>query len=148
MALVKAAAEMARVVRPGGWMAAYMWDLPGGGFPLRPVAAALQSLGLGVPAQPGVEVSRLQALHALWQGAGNEATETRVIRITVAYADFDDFWDSISGPDGPSGNAIGKLPADARDRLKRICASNCRKARTEGSSIRRMPTPSKARPAR
>ena len=32
----KAAAEMARVVRPGGWVAAYMWDLPGGGAPTYP----------------------------------------------------------------------------------------------------------------
>ena len=32
----KAVAEMARVVRPGGWVATYMWDIPGGGVPLLP----------------------------------------------------------------------------------------------------------------
>ena len=34
---VKAVAEMARVVRPGGWVAAYMWDVPGGGLPIEPI---------------------------------------------------------------------------------------------------------------
>ena len=31
------AAEMARVVRPGGSVAAYMWDIAGGGVPVRPI---------------------------------------------------------------------------------------------------------------
>lgn len=35
-----AAAEMARVVRPGGWVATYMWDLPGGGVPVDPIYKA------------------------------------------------------------------------------------------------------------
>lgn len=33
----KAVAEMARVVRPGGWVAAYMWDIAGGGVPVHPL---------------------------------------------------------------------------------------------------------------
>jgi ubiquinone/menaquinone biosynthesis C-methylase UbiE len=33
----KAVSEMARVVRPGGWVATYMWDVPGGGTPVDPV---------------------------------------------------------------------------------------------------------------
>ena len=42
----KAAAEMARVVRPGGWVAAYMWDGPGGGTPVHPIYLALESMGM------------------------------------------------------------------------------------------------------
>src|SRR6516225_3895252 len=34
---MKALQEMMRVVRPGGRIAAYMWDLPGGGIPIEPV---------------------------------------------------------------------------------------------------------------
>jgi ubiquinone/menaquinone biosynthesis C-methylase UbiE len=33
----KAAAEMARVVRPGGQVASYMWDVPGGGVPVNAI---------------------------------------------------------------------------------------------------------------
>ena len=32
----KGVAEMARVVRPGGTVAAYAWDIEGGGAPLEP----------------------------------------------------------------------------------------------------------------
>ncbi|MGH6741937.1 MAG: SAM-dependent methyltransferase, partial [Bradyrhizobium sp.] len=46
--------------------------------------------------------------------------ETRVIRIHIRYADFDDFWDSNSVPVGPVGVAIARLSAAERDRLKAI----------------------------
>src|SRR4051794_27541782 len=42
----KAVSEMARVVRPGGAVAAYMWDVPGGGVPVHPIYLALESMGL------------------------------------------------------------------------------------------------------
>ena len=45
----KAASEMARVVRPGGWVATYMWDIPGGGSPIAPLNRAARSLGLSPP---------------------------------------------------------------------------------------------------
>ena len=40
----KAVAEMARVVRPGGLIATYMWDIAGGGLPLAPVGRALKAM--------------------------------------------------------------------------------------------------------
>src|ERR1700692_3246273 len=42
----KAAWEMARVVKPGGAVATYMWDVPGGGMPTNPMYEALDSLGI------------------------------------------------------------------------------------------------------
>ena len=33
----KGVAEMARVVKPGGTVAAYAWDMLGGGFPQEPI---------------------------------------------------------------------------------------------------------------
>ena len=41
----KGLAEMARVTRPGGTIAAYAWDMHGGGFPLEPLQAELRALG-------------------------------------------------------------------------------------------------------
>ena len=49
---VKAAAEMARVVRPDGWVATYMWDVPGGGLPVEPINVAMSSLGMNLPSVP------------------------------------------------------------------------------------------------
>jgi SAM-dependent methyltransferase len=114
----KAVAEMARVVRPGGRVGTYMWDIPGGGVPVHPVSVAMESLGMPNPRPPGAEVSRRDALQALWRHAGLEAIETRVIRIPVAYRDFDDFWDSNSVPVGPHGKAIQAMPPAAREQVR------------------------------
>jgi hypothetical protein len=71
---VKAATEMTRVVQPGGWVATYMWDLPGGGIPVEPMFRALKSLGIAVKARnffPGGSVVRgIQVTGTFRQGDG------------------------------------------------------------------------------
>jgi SAM-dependent methyltransferase len=115
---LKAAREMARVVKPGGVVASYMWDIPGGGFPIRPLAAAMKSLGLAEPVRPNVEASRRDNMEAFWREAGLRAVETIVIRIRVAFADFDDFWESSTIPVGPSGKALAEMSPATREQLK------------------------------
>ena len=39
----KGVAEMVRVVRPGGMVAAYVWDMLGGGYPLDPIHVELRA---------------------------------------------------------------------------------------------------------
>ena len=56
-------------------------------------------------------------MRALWEDAGLELIESRVIRIPVVYSDFDDFWDSNSLPVGP-GKAIHEMSATAREQLR------------------------------
>jgi len=125
----KAVAEMVRVVRPGGWVVTYMWDIPGGGLPPAPLRKAIQALGLGaVTASPGYEVSRLANLHALWREAGLEMIEDCRIDIEVSYADFDDFWESNTGLGSPSSQIVRALaPADCervRDWLRKSLPQN------------------------
>ncbi len=114
----KAAGEMARVVRPGGCVATYMWDIPGGGLPLEPIHKAMHSLGIALPTPPGFAISRQDKMRAIWEQAGLQSVEARVIRITIAYSGFDDFWDSNAVPVGPAGQAISKLAPAAREQLK------------------------------
>src|SRR6516164_5429862 len=102
----KAVAEMTRVVRPGGWVATYMWDILNGGSPTTPIYTAIESLGSTLPVRPNPAASRLEAMHGFCEMAGLEAIETRVIRIPVRYADFDDFWDSNTVPVGPQGKVM------------------------------------------
>lgn len=115
---VKAACEMARVVKPGGTVATYMWDFPGGGFPLHPMIKALADLGITPAAGSNPEASRMEAMRAVWQAAGLQAIDTRIIRVPIVYADFDDFWDSNSVPLGTYGKAIADLSPSARDAMK------------------------------
>src|SRR5690348_3737400 len=88
----KGVAEMARVVRPGGTVAAYAWDLLGGGFPLEPIRAELRAMGIDPPLPPSASASRTDALSELWAAAGLAAIETRPISVERHFADFDDFW--------------------------------------------------------
>lgn len=88
----KGVEEMVRVVRPGGIVATYVWDMVGGGFPLDPILVEMRAMGLAPPRPPQVDVSRLEALHGLWTGVGLEAVEMREIAVTRTFADFDDFW--------------------------------------------------------
>jgi len=108
----KGLAEMRRVTRPSGTVAAYAWDMPGGGFPLEPLQAELRALGQKYMLPPNAEVSRLPALRKLWADGGLEAVEAREFTVLRTYASFDEFWaTSLTSPS--TGGAIAKLaPAD------------------------------------
>lgn len=117
-------AEMARVVRPGGTVTAYAWDMPGGGFPYAPVQAALRASGTELPVPPSPEASRVDVLEALWRGAGLADVDTRVITVQRTFADFDDYWGAILHAPSlgrqlaaiPPG-AVARFRAELRERL-------------------------------
>jgi SAM-dependent methyltransferase len=114
----QAAAEMTRVVRPGGLVATYMWDSPGGGVPVDPIYVAMESMGMTSVRPPNPTVSRREAMQQLWEEAGLDSIDTQVIRIPVVYSDFDDFWDSNAVPIGPQGKIIAGMSASAREELR------------------------------
>ena len=93
----KGIAEMARVVRPGGMVSAYAWDMAGRGSPLDPFQSEINALGHKTMRAPAAAASRLEALHQLWSGAGLEQIETRVIAVQRSFADFEELWTSHSG---------------------------------------------------
>lgn len=113
----RATAEMARVVRPGGSVSTYAWDLLGGGFPYAPVQEELAALGVPTQWPPSAEASRLEQLHALWTGAGLVDVETCAFTVQQHFDDFEAFWRTAQkGPRLAPG--LGGLPAPARDELK------------------------------
>lgn len=94
---VKGVAEMARVVCPGGTVAAYAWDMPGGGFPYEALHSEMRELGLAIPSPPNPDASKMDVLRDLWTGAGLELIETRIITVQRTFADFDDYWTTTLG---------------------------------------------------
>jgi len=119
-------AEMARVVRRGGVVAAYAWDMPGGGFPYEALWSELHAAAMPVPMPPSPDASSLDAMRNLWTGAGLIEVETRELTVQRTYADFDDYWTTILG--GPSvgptlkamdAQKIQHLKARMRERLPR-----------------------------
>jgi len=141
----KGVAEMKRVVRSGGTVAAYAWDMLGGGFPLEPLLSEVRAMGFTVPQPPSAAASRVAALRELWTSAGLTAVETREIAVERTYRDFDEFWTtSIIGspslsaavatmpPDAVAqlkARVRDKLPTDAAGRLVRSARANAMKGR-------------------
>jgi ubiquinone/menaquinone biosynthesis C-methylase UbiE len=112
----KGVAEMARVVRPGGIMAAYAWDMFGGGFPLEPIFAELRAMNIAPPKAPSEDASRMENLRVLWSTAAATEIETRVITVNRTFASFDEFWNIAMT--SSVGTIIGKMPATDVDGLK------------------------------
>lgn len=120
----KAVAEMVRVVRPGGSVAAYAWDMRGGGFPWEPVQVELRALGQKIVYPPSADASRINTMHQLWTNAGITDVETREIIVQRTFQDFDEFASiGLNTPSiGPivramSPSDVDKLKARLRDQL-------------------------------
>lgn len=114
----KGVAEMARVVCAGGPVAAYAWDMEGGGFPYEALHAEMRGMGVEVPTPLSPGASRIDAMRDLWMGAGLDSVETREINVRRTFNDFDDYWATVLG--GPS---VGpRLAAMAPDDLARLRA--------------------------
>jgi SAM-dependent methyltransferase len=114
----KAVTEMKRVVKPGGTVAAYMWDFAGGGFTLRPLNEALTGMGVNLPLTPGQMNSRREALLMFFETAGLVDIELRTIEIEVSYPDFDNYWGAQTALSNPTVQAIRKMSGPDVERLK------------------------------
>lgn len=110
-------AEMARVVRPGGWVTAYSWDMTGGGFPYALLQQEMRALGVAPLTPPSPEASRLDVLLSLWRDAGLVEVETREIPAQRTFESFEDYWETVLG--GPSvGGRIKTMSPEQTVRLQ------------------------------
>jgi len=116
----KAVAEIARVVRPGGQVATYMWDIMGGGFTMEPIREALGELGVSTPMY-GAEGTRPEKMSDLWENAGLDGIVVRRIDVQLTYASFDDFWRANTGTPNTIFKAIAALsPAEVKQLRARL----------------------------
>ena len=119
----KGLGEMIRVTRPGGTVAAYVWDIPGGGFPADAIWAELAAIGQPVPPPPSAEISSMDALKALWS-SGLDQVETKVIDVERSFTGFDDYWDACMGSSATkaavqalSAQQVAQVKARVRERI-------------------------------
>jgi SAM-dependent methyltransferase len=118
----KGIAEMVRVVRPGGIVATYIWDMMGGGFPLAPIFEEIRASGLSPPRPPQLDASRMEILRGLWSAAGLEDVETREITVQRTFADFDEFWRICMKAVSLNAIVAALAPADAENLRNRVRA--------------------------
>jgi len=62
----KAVSEMVRVTKPGGLVAAYLWDIAGAGLPMAPIGIELRALGTPASTPPSARVSKMENMRAAW----------------------------------------------------------------------------------
>ena len=113
--------EMRRVTRPGGTVAACVWDYGGGRGPASTLWRGADELGWSAPDEsdlPGVREGQLVTLFAQ-AGLGELRAET--LTVTVRYPSFEGWWQPLTLGVGPAGTYVASLDAGRRAALRRHC---------------------------
>jgi SAM-dependent methyltransferase len=114
--------EMGRVTRPGGVVAACVWDHDGGGSPLSICWAAARELDPAVVDESGLAGAREGHLEELATEAGLRQVEADLLTVQVTFASFEEWWEPYTFRIGPLGDYIAGLDDAGREALRARCA--------------------------
>jgi len=117
----KALDEMIRVTRPGGTVAAAVWDYGQDMEMLRVFWDEAISLD---PAMAGrderhMPLCRKGELSALWRAHGLQDVSEQALTIQTRFVSFDDYWWPFLERQGPAGTHVGALSDSEREELRR-----------------------------
>jgi SAM-dependent methyltransferase len=113
--------EMQRVTRPGGTVAAAVWDYAAEMTLLRrfwDAAVALDPSAADDDEGRCMPFCTADALGDLWTTAGVADVRVRPVVVAAGYDDFEDLWQPLELGVGPSGAYAAALPAERRTALK------------------------------
>ena len=113
--------EMARVTRPGGVVAACVWDHAGGQGPLSLFWEAARGLDPEVEDESHLAGARAGHLTELLQAAGLQAVEETSLGVSVEHPSFDDWWEPFTFGVGPAGAYTARLQPDRQAELRERC---------------------------
>ena len=115
-------AEMRRVVRPGGTVAACTWDYADGMTMLRTFWDAARDVDPDSPDEAlTMQFTTERQLSELWESAGLTDIRTRSLEVSTEYADFEDYWQPFMLGVGPGGAYAASLDAERLERLRDGC---------------------------
>jgi SAM-dependent methyltransferase len=117
----QAAAEFARVVKPGGLAAAYLWDYADGMAMMRyfwDAAVSLDPAAAELDEGRRFQICRPEPLGELWNDAGLEDVAVRAVEVPTTFADFDDYWTPFLGGQAPAPGYVTSLPEERRAELR------------------------------
>ena len=117
----KAMAEMIRVARPGGTIAAYVWDYAGEMQFLRrfwDAAAAVDPAAVELDEGRRFPLCNLEALRTLFLEVGLAGVGVHAIDVPTTFRDFDDLWQPFLGGAGPAGSYVVSLSSDRQEALR------------------------------
>jgi SAM-dependent methyltransferase len=116
-----AVAELRRVTRPGGTVAAYVWDYADGMQPIRAFwDAAIQLAPAASELDEAVRfpLCRPDRLCDLFAGSGLSEVSALSIDAAATFRDFDEYWTPFLSGVGPAPGYCASLPADQREALR------------------------------
>jgi SAM-dependent methyltransferase len=117
-----AVAEMRRVVRAGGVLAACTWDHGGEMWIIRTFWDAALALDPAVRTEARVlPYTERASLEELWRRAGLGSVSTAPLAIEANYSDFDDYWQSFLTGTGPAGAYCVSLDGRGQAALRAEC---------------------------
>lgn len=117
----RALAEMVRVARPGGTVAAYVWDYAGQMQLIRHfwnAAVALDPTALELDEGRRFPLCQPEPLAALFRSAGLRQVQTRAIDVPTLFRNFDDYWSPFLGGQGPAPGYVMSLSEARRAALR------------------------------
>jgi SAM-dependent methyltransferase len=113
--------EMARVTKPGGVVAACVWDFAGNRSPLSTFWTAVEEVDPDATTESGLAGAREGHLVRLATEAGLHEVEESLLTVTVPYPSFVDWWEPYTLGVGPAGAYLSEVDVATRDRVHRRC---------------------------
>src|SRR5215469_12080425 len=101
--------EMGRVTRPGGVVAACVWDHAGGRGPLSTFWQAVRELDPGADDESDLAGAREGDLARLCAQAGLGPARAGTLTVRARHATFDDYWEPFTLGVGPAGAYAASL---------------------------------------
>lgn len=113
--------EMGRVTRPGGLVAACVWDLAGNRSPLSTFWSVVREIDPTATTESGLAGARSGHLVELATAAGLADAVGTTLVVTVPYADFDDWWEPYLLGVGPAGTYLAAADDARREQIRERC---------------------------
>lgn len=114
-------AEMIRVTRPGGRIAAYVWDFARGMQLARyfwNAAIELDRSAEALDQGRRYPLCHPDRLRTLFVGAGMASVDLQALEIPTLFQDFDDYWMPIENGHGRASEYFATLAPEHRERLR------------------------------
>lgn len=114
-------AEMRRVTRSDGVVAACVWDHAGGTGPLSPFWDVVREFDPDVTDESGLVGSRGGDLAGLFESAGLREVEETALTARLEHPTFEEWWEPFTFGVGPAGAFVTGLDEDRRAELRERC---------------------------
>jgi SAM-dependent methyltransferase len=114
-------AEMRRVTRPGGVVAACVWDHGGHEGPLRKFWEAARQIDPKVDDESRLPGVRQGQLGDYFRQAGLDEVTESSLTLAVEHRSFEEWWEPFTLGVGPAGTFVASLEPTYRARLREQC---------------------------